>query len=319
MPSHFRVFAAVLSCAILGAAPSAFSQASSSATIPVTTTVTVLGPKFTPAPPIPKQDVSAYSAKERLNVTKWVPAQGQSGALQLAVVIDNDASQLGVATQLNDIKDFISLQSPNTAIGLFYAMYGTVEVAAPFSTNRAALTKALRPPLGLANGASPSIYLSHSDLVNHHWPSAAARREVLLISNGVDQLDRGPQSPYVQAAVEDVQKAGVVVHTIYTGGSIRFGASLHGQYAQANLEELTEGSGGYGFFQGITAPVSFAPYLNQLNTVLHNQYLLTVAMPQTEKEIEKGKAERRALEVRLEERNLEIKYPKQVLVPGTPK
>jgi hypothetical protein len=173
--------------------------------------------------------------------------------------------------------------------------------------------------LGLTSGESPSIYLSLSDLVKKHWPSGAARREVLLISNGVDQLDRGPQSPYVQAAVEDVQNAGVVVHTIYTGGSIRFGASLHGQYAQANLEELTEGSGGYGFFQGITAPVSFAPYLNQLNTVLHNQYLLTVAMPRTEKESEKGKAERRALEVRLEERNLEIKYPKQVLVPGAPK
>ena len=123
----------------------------------------------------------------------------------------------------------------------------------------------------------------------------------------------------MEAAVEDVQKAGVVVHTIYTGGSIRFGESLHGQYAQANLEELTEGSGGYGFFEGITAPVSFAPYLNQLNTVLHNQYVLTVAMPLTEKEAEKGKAERRALEVRLEDRNLELKYPKQVLVPGAPK
>src|ERR1700738_5312688 len=211
MPSHIRVFAAVLSCAILCAAPSAFSQASSSGTAPVTTTVTVLGPKFTPAPPIPKEDVSAYSGKERLSVTRWVPAQGPNGALQLAVVIDNDASQLGVASQLSDIKTFINLQSPNTAVGLFYAMYGTVEVAAPFSTNRAAVTKALRPPLGLASGASPSIYLSLSDLVKKHWPSGAARREVLLISNGVDQLDRGPQSPYVQAAVENVQNAGVVV------------------------------------------------------------------------------------------------------------
>ena len=42
-------------------------------------------------------------------------------------------------------------------------------------------------------------------------------------------------------------------------------------------------------------------------------------MPLTEKEAEKGKAERRSLEVRLEDRNLELKYPKQVLVPGAPK
>ncbi len=320
MSRHIRVlFAACLSTAIFCAAPPVFSQANSSATVPVTTTVTVLGPKFTPAPPISKQDVTAYSGKERLNVTRWVPAQGPAGALQLAVVIDNDASELGVASQLSDIKNFISLQSKDTAIGLFYAMYGSVQVAAPFGANRAAVAKALRPPLGLRSGDSPSIYLSLSDLVKHHWPSGAARREVLLISNGVDELDRGPESPYVQSAVEDVQKAGVVVHTIYTGGSIRFGASLHGQYAQANLEELTEGTGGYGFFEGITAPVSFAPYLNQLNIVLHNQYLLTMAVPRSEKESEKEKGERVGIEVRLEERNLEVKYPKQVLVPGAGK
>ena len=76
MSSHIRVFAAVLSCAILCAAPSAFSQASSFSTVPVTTTVTVLGPKFTPAPPITKQDVTASSGEDRLNVTKWVRAQG---------------------------------------------------------------------------------------------------------------------------------------------------------------------------------------------------------------------------------------------------
>lgn len=318
------LFAPFILCAIVSAAPSVFSQANSSssaastantATTPVTTTVTVLGPKFTAAPPIPKQDVSAYSGKERLNVTKWVPAQGPNGALQLAVVIDNDASQIGVGSQLTDIKNFISLQSKNTAIGVFYAMYGSVEVASPFSTDHAAIAKSLRPPLGLRSGESPSIYLSLSELVKKHWPSGAPRREVLLISNGVDELDRGPQSPYVQAAVEDLEKAGVVVHTIYTGGSFRFGASLHGQYAQANLEELTQGTGGYGFFEGITAPVSFAPFLNQLNTVLHNQYLMTIAMPPSRKD----KAERVGIEVRLEERNLEVKYPKQVLVPGTPK
>ena len=151
MSRHIRVlFAAFLSTAIFCAAPPVFSQANSSATVPVTTTVTVLGPKFTPAPPISKQDVSAYSGKERLNVTKWVPAQGPAGALQLAVVIDNDASELGVASQLSDIKNFISLQSKDTAIGLFYAMYGSVQVAAPFGANRAARGQSLAASLGIA-------------------------------------------------------------------------------------------------------------------------------------------------------------------------
>lgn len=304
---------------LVAALSSQAKRPATDANVPITTTVTVLGPKFTAPPAISKQDVTVYDGKTRLDVTNWIPAQDAGAALQLAVLIDNSASEVGVGSQLRDIAAFINSQSRNTAVGVFYAVNGTVQVASPFSTDHAAVAKTLRPPLGLRAGSSPSVYLSLSDLVKHHWMSggaaSAGRREVLLVSNGVDQLDRGPESPYVQEAISDMQKAGVIVHTIYTGGSLRFGESLHGQYAQSNLEELTSGSGGYGFFEGVSAPVSFAPFLQQLNQVLRNQYVLTFLAPASEKE----KGDLREIEVRIEQRNLEVKYPKQVLIPAAAK
>jgi len=243
-----------------------------------------------------------------------VQAQGQKTGLQLAILIDNSASQFGVGSQLNDLAGFISLQSKSTAIGIFYAENGTVQTAANFSTNRDAVAKALRLPFGPRAGDSPSVYLSLSELVKNHWPATGARREVLLISSGVDRLDRGPDSPYVAAAIEDSQNAGVVVHAIYTDG-VRFGETLRGQFAQNNLVQLADQTGGYNLFEGISTPVSFAPYLQQLDMVLHNQYLLTFAIDRSNKK----KGELRPIEVRAEQHNVQFKYPKQVLVPGMSK
>lgn len=279
--------------------------------VPVTTTVTVLGPKFTAPPPLTRQDINAFSGKTKLDVLNWVPAQGSKAPLQLAIIIDNSASQMNVATQLGQIAGFVRQQSRSTAVGVFYAENGTVQVASNFTTDHEAAAKTLRMPLGLRAGASPSVYLSLSDLIKNKWPVTGARREVLLIASGVDQMDRGPQSPYVAAAIEDSQKAGVVVHAIYVDG-VRFGETMRGQFAQDNLVQLAQQSGGYDLYEGITTPVSFAPFLNQLNMVLHNQYLLTVGMPGTDKK----KGELKQLELKLEQRNIDLRYPKQILVPG---
>ena len=307
LPRYTLVFVAILLCAF-----AANAQDQTKSRVPITTTVTVLGPKFTVPPPITKEDVSVYSGKTRLDVIDWEPAEGEKAPLQLAIVIDNSASQSAVATQLNDLAAFVRMQPRSVAVGVFYAVNGTVQVASKFSTNHDAVAKTLRPPFGPRAGASPSVYVSLSELVKRHWPVTGARREILLISSGVDRLERGPQSPYVQSAIADMQKAGVVVHTIYTGTSLRFAQSLPGQYAQQNLVRITDESGGAAFFQGLVAPVSFTPFLNQLDMILHNQYLLTFAAARSGK----PKGELRGIQVRVEQRNVELKYPKQVLVPG---
>jgi len=287
------------------------AQAQTAPNIPITTIVTVLGPKFTEPPEITKHDLVVSSGKTRLDVIDWVLAQGQKGGLQLAILIDNSANVFGVGTQLNEIADFIAHQPASTAIGVFYAVNGTVQVAAPFSRNHDAVAKTLRVPQGPGVGSSPSVYLSLSDLINHHWKPTGGRREVLLISSGVDRMDRGPDSPYVQGAVEDAEKAGVEVHAIYTAGA-SFDESMRGQFAQGNLVNLAESSGGFNLFEGVSSPMTFSPYLGKLDMALRHQYRLTFAIEPSSK----AKGELRAITIRTEQHQVDLRYPKLVWVPG---
>jgi hypothetical protein len=311
MVRHLHPLASLLIlAALLCSTPPARGRGQvSSPTVSITTVVTVLGPKYSPPPPVAKEDVIVYAGKTRLNVTAWVTAQGEKGRLQLAILIDNSVSP-SLGAQFDDLRSFIVSQPKNTAVGIFYAANGTVQAASPFDTHHDAAAKKLRLPLGPSAGDSPSIYLSLSDLVSH-WPSAGARREVLMIASGVDRLNPGPSDPYFRAAVEDVKKAGVVVHTVYAGGD-RLGATFRGNIAQGNLDQITTESGGKSFFEGVSTPVAFAPFLNQLDMILRNQYWLTFTTARSTKET----GELRSIQIRTEQHNAIIWAPKEVFVPG---
>lgn len=285
---------------------------SGASSVSVTTTVTALGPDYSPPPSITKEDVSVYSRKNKLNVTGWEPAKGSHGGLQLAILIDDAVAPSAIGLQFQDLKNFIDEQPGDTEVGIFYAQFGTVTTAAKFSTDHEAVAKKLRLPLGRHAGASPSIYLSLSDLAKK-WPqsSSAPRREVLMLTSGMDRLEPGVQDPYFDAAVKDVQRSGVIVHSIYVG-PLRLGLSFFGMIAQGNLGQITTDSGGDGFFQGVSTPVSFKPFLQQLNTILQNQYLVTFEAPASSK----AKGELIPISIRTEQRQVRLLYPHQVLVPG---
>lgn len=281
------------------------------ATVPVTTVVTVLGPKYTAPPALTKDDILVTSGKKRLPVTGWEPAQGGTAPLQLAILIDNSVSP-NLGLQFNDIKSFITQQPRDTAVGLFYAQDGIAQPTGPFSTDHDAVAKKLHLTFGRRAGASPSIYLSVSDLVKR-WPmsNAPVRREMLVITSGVDILQPGVVDTYLDSSIEDAQKHGIVIHSIYAGGN-RLGFSFRGEIAQSNLGKLTSETGGEVFSQGLDTPISFAPYLNQLDMILRNQYWLTFTADRSTKK----KGEVRPINVRTEQHNAVISAPKEVFVPG---
>lgn len=285
------------------------AQAESS-NVTVHAVVTALGPDYSPPPPITKNDVSIYSAKTKLNVTGWEPAKAQHGALQLAILIDDAVAPSAIGLQFQDLKNFIQEQPNDVAVGIFYAQYGTVATAAEFSTDHADVAKKLRLPLGRRAGTSPSIYISLSDLVKK-WPGNSPRREILMLTSGLDRLEPGIQDPYFDAAVDDVQRAGVNVHSIYVG-PLRLGLSFFGMIAQGNLGQITTDSGGDGFFQGVSTPVSFKPFLQQLNTILRNQYLVTFEAPASAK----AKGDLRPISIRVEQTHVRLLYPHRVFVPA---
>src|SRR5271156_598012 len=154
--------------ALLGSALPVFAKPQAgSSSVPVTTVVTVLGPKYTPPPAISKDDVNVYEGKEKKDVSGWLPAQGDKADLMLAILID-DAGRTELGIQLGDIKAFINELPKSTRVGVFYASNGTVQAASQFTPDHEAAAKALRMPLGYF-GAYSSIYLSTMSLISG-WP-----------------------------------------------------------------------------------------------------------------------------------------------------
>jgi hypothetical protein len=275
--------------------------------------VTVEPHKGKEVPVVNQQDVAVYEGHDRDKVTAWVPAQGENAALEFFVLVD-DSSDVTLGTQLQDIKNFINEQAPTTKVGVAYMQNGLARVAQNLTSDRAAAVKALRLPMGI-RGANASPYFSVSDLIKR-WPASRARRAVLVVSDGIDPYYSGADflDPYLDAAVTDAQKAGVIVSAIYTPGVGHFGHSYWMTYwGQLYLASLAEKTGGEAYYIGFTGPpVAFAPYLQDLTDRINHQYLVTfLAKPPKKPGLQ-------PVRVTTELSNVDLVAPKEVYVAPAP-
>ena len=237
--------------------------------------VTAEGRRGAVPPEVVKDDVSVEVNRRPVRIEKWIPLRGDHANLELYIVIDDgEDSDLGL--QFGSLKAFVNGQPGTTRIGLAYLRNGSANIAAPLTTDRAAFVKALRLPLG-EPGIAASPYMGISDLVKK-WSAADARREVLLISSGMDDWSPpDPQNPYLLKAIADAQRAGILVHSIYYAGAGHMGHSYwRVNWGQNYLAELGDETGGEAYWQGSISPVSFDPYLKDLTERLQNQYLMTL-------------------------------------------
>lgn len=272
---------------------------------PVQTIVTVEARHGKDVPTLRQGDVVVLQKSERLPVTSLIPAQAP---LELYILID-DACDTSLATQFNDLRQFIDNQPASTFIGLAYMRNGTAAIEASLTTDHAKVAKAVRLPLGLA-GVSPSPYLSLSDLIKK-WPAGSARREVLLIGSGVDPLGGEVIDPYLDTAVEQAQRASIVVYAIYAPAGGHAGHSYWQlNWGQSHLAQITEQTGGESYMLGFGPLVSFAPYLAEISQRLANQYLLTF---QAKRE---NKAGLQSIRLTTEVPNADLVYAGKVYVPA---
>jgi hypothetical protein len=136
-----------------------------------------------------------------------------------------------------------------------------------------------------------------------------------MITDGVDLYygrSYDPNDPYVQAAISDAQKAGVIVHSIFFRNTGRFDNSQWTEAgAQNYLNLVSQGTGGRAYWQGFGNPVSFAPFLDDLSTRLKNQYELGIlASP-------RSKAQLQPLKVNVSTPRVNVDAPQMILVPGS--
>ena len=139
---------------------------------------------------------------------------------------------------------------------------GTVDVLQQLTTDNAQAAKSLRLPLG-EPGLSASPYQSVVDLIKH-WPGGSrdwVRREVLMISDGIDRLGGGgPADSYVYSAIEQIQRAGVVIYAIYANAVGHYGHTFWRlNWGQNYLSQVTDETGGEAYFMGLETPSPFHP------------------------------------------------------------
>jgi hypothetical protein len=264
----------------LGLVPLQAQEKTSTATTPVqmTVTVRVLGENKR-MPEVTREDVMVRQGKDRLQVTGWTPVGGDQGRLDLFILID-DAVNPSIGAQFNDLRDFINSLPPSAAVGVGYMRNGTVQIAQDLTNNHDQAARALRLPFA-SSGAYGSPYLSVIDLMKR-WPESSNRREIVMITDGIDRFRSGPRyrglgfiSPDVDSASAVAQRTGTIIHTVFTRGVGRRGNNYweitNGQNGMAKLSDET---GGESFFLGTQNPVSFRPYLDSLQRSFDNRYLL---------------------------------------------
>jgi hypothetical protein len=226
------------------------------------------------APDLNQQSLKVRADGKESSVMQWEPLRGTG--LEFVILIDESARS-SIGLQLKDLEKFIQSLPPNALVGVAYMENGRAVFAQNLTADHALAAKAIRltggPP-----GVDASPYFCLSDLAKH-WPSEDPknRREVLMVTDGIDRYDLryDPDDPYLQAAITDSQKAGLIVYSIYVRDTGRLDRSGYETNAGQNLlTQLAQATGGQLYWQGLGNPVSFQPYLADVSKRLENQYEL---------------------------------------------
>jgi len=243
--------------------------------------ITVVPAKNAAPATVAPQDLSLKVNGKATNITGLEPLKGANSKVEVVVLID-DSARSTLGNQMNDIANFIRTLPPNASVTVGYMDNGRAALAGPLTMDRDQAVKGLHIPMSVP-GVNASPYFS-LDALAKNWPSndADARREVVMLTNGVDNYDRGydPYDPYMQTAIDDSVKAHMIVYSIYWTDSGRGGRGMWAANAGQNLLlNVTDATGGNSYWMGMGNPVSLIPYLDDIKQRLDNQYELSFVAP----------------------------------------
>lgn len=261
-------------------------------------------------PSITQQDFQVKVNGQKAKVTSWTPYRAAGDKIELVLLIDSSARS-SLSQQWGDITKFIQSLPPNTKAGIAYMANGRSLFASPLSADHAEVLKNLRLQAG-GPGSSASPYFCISDLAKN-WPShdTSARRAVLMISDGIDpyQAEYNPDDPYVLAAIDDSVRARMAISAIYWENRGRMSPdSIMSASGQNLMNQLAEATGGRSFYQGMSNPISFVSYFDEMLKRLGNQYSLEFEVPFH------GHPAIETMQLKIHAPGAEISAPRRVLV-----
>jgi hypothetical protein len=187
-----------------------------------------------------------------------------------------------------------------------YIRTGTLDVRRKFTSDLEKAAAGLRSPLGLASASPFNPYVEIIEALRRFDSQPLGRRAIMVVSDGLD-TSRGFDSSSpglsldLQRAINEAQRRSVAIYSIYAPSAGGTNGEL-GANGQSSLERLSKETGGRAFFQGTGAPVSFDPFLKEINASISMQIALTYLSTHAEKGFHR-------LDIKPLESDVEIRHP----------
>ena len=204
---------------------------------------------------------------------------GTNSPITLAVLIQEDLVP-SVGNEIKDLAEFIRKLPKGSRVMVGYLRTGSLQVKQRFTTDLDKAASALRPPVGFASAGPYNPYVEVIEALKRFEAQPLGRRAILLVSDGLD-ISRGvdssspTQSVDLQRAVNESQRRGVAIYGFYAPTLVAASNPALISNAQSSLLRLSNETGGMAFFQGTGAPVSFEPFIRELDVSLQKQAALT--------------------------------------------
>lgn len=204
---------------------------------------------------------------------------GTNSPITVAVLIQDDLVP-SVANEIKSIAGFIRGLPKGSRVMTGYLRTGSLQVKQKFTSDLEKAAKSLRAPSGFASAGPYNPYVEVIEALKKFDSQPQGRRAIMLVSDGLD-ISRGPdssaptQSVDLQRAVNESQRRGVAIYGFYAPTLAAAADRILAANAQSSLLRLSNETGGLAFFSGTGVPVSFDPFLRELDISLQKQAALT--------------------------------------------
>jgi VWFA-related protein len=225
--------------------------------------------------------------------------------ITLAILLQDDLVS-SISTEAKGIANFVRRLPPGSRVMVGYIRTGTLDVRRKFTTDLEKAAMGVRPPMGLASASPFNPFVEIIEALKRFDSQPLGRRAIVVVSDGLDASrgidSSGPEESLdLQRAINEAQRRSVAIYSIYapTAGMTGGPLALNGQSC---LERLSKETGGRAFFEGMGAPVSFDPFIKEIDASVSMQIALTYLSTHP------GKGFHR-LEIKPLERDTEIRHP----------
>ena len=225
--------------------------------------------------------------------------------MTLAILFQDDLVS-SVALETKTMANFIRSEPGGSRVMVAYIRPGSLEVRRKFTNELDKAAQSVRVPQGTAGAGAYNPYIEIIEGLRRFDSQPLGRRAMIVISDGID-VSRGvdsstpSQSLDLQRAITEAQRRSVAIYSIFAPSAAPTLLAL-GLNGQSCLQRLSDETGGRAFFQGTAAPVSFDPFLKEIDLLMSRQIAYTYLSTHTNKGFHK-------LEIKPLDRDVEIRHP----------